>query len=256
MATDLNLDGTSLEGHQEPTKVTFTDEQQSKIQQLIDTAVGRTRANASKEFTDKITALNTEIETLKTSKAGKTGEASEADRLEFKNIVEQAKAETERYKQEAITRERETQAARSEAQEVRKEVAIANSASKIPFFNIEVVKTLTKDSITFDSERGQFVVKGPNGQTRLDSTLEKPLSLDAYFAEFAAQNKYLVRSEIGSGTGSSETSRTDVAKNGRYAVTDIFGPKSSSAKASSLMKENPDEYKRLKGIARTEGLIA
>jgi hypothetical protein len=252
--TSSNNDGSNNDG-----KVTFTTEQQEKINKLIDTAVGRTASKVRGEYEAKLTDLTTQFEALKNApkpKAGETDANADAQLKEFKTIVEQSKAETERFRQAAADREREVQSARAEAQEIRKEVAITSAASKIPFFNVDVVKTLTKDSVVYDNELKQFVVKGPNGQTRYDSTLEKPLSLEAYFTEFASQNKYLVRSEMGSGTGSSETSRQNVSSNGRFAVADIFGPKSSSQKAMQLMKDNPSEYARLKTLARSEGLIA
>lgn len=257
MATDQILDGTSQEGQQqqEPVKITFTDEQQLKVNELIDKAIGRSRANANREHEAKIVELSNQLAELKSAKPGKTTEETEAAKQEYKSIAEAAKAETERFKLAAQEQAKETAAARAEAQEVRKEVAITSAAAKIPFFNVDIVKVLTKDSIAYDAELGQFVVKGPNGQTRYDATLEKPLSLEAYYTEFAAQNKYLVRSDMASGTGSSEASRKDVASNGRFEVKDIFGKTSSAAKAQKLMAENPTEYRRLKAIAKSEGVI-
>lgn len=262
MATDQNpaTDTSSTnDGSNNDGKVTFTTEQQDKINKLIDAAVGRTASKVRGEYEVKLNEVTTQFEALKNApkpKGSESNDANDAQLKEFKTIVEQSKAETERYRQAAAEREREVQSARAEAQEIRKEVAITSAASKIPFFSVDVVKQLTKDSVVYDAELGQHVVKGANGQTRYDSTLEKPLSLEAYYTEFASQNKYLVRSEMAGGTGSSETSRSNVAANGRFAVTDIFGPKSSSRSAMQLMKDNPSEYARLKGIARSEGLIA
>jgi hypothetical protein len=245
--------------HNEPVKVTFSAEQQDKIQQLIDAATARAHNASRTQYDAKIAELTAAVEAAKAAKpAAKPGNDAtvEAQLAEFRTVAEASKAETERFKAEATARAAEVLAARSESQEIRKEVAITQAASTIPFFNLELVKQVTKGNIEFDGTLKQFVVKGPNGQIRYDSTLEHPLSLEAYFTEYAAQNKYLVRSTLASGTGSTESTRTDVAQNGRFAVTDIFGPKSSSLKASQLMKDNPQEYARLKGIARQERLIA
>ena len=255
--TDPNGGGNNGNNN-EPVKVTFSDEQQGKIQQLIDAAVARTSANVRKEYDAKVAELTTQIESLKSAppKPKDKPDPTDAQLAEFKQVVEQSKQEAERWRTAAQEKERLAEQARQEAQEIRKDVAITSAASKIPFFNLDVVRTLTKDQIQWDAERNTFVVKGPNGQIRYDATLENPLSLESFYTEFAANNKYLVRSELPSGSGSTESSRTNVSSNGRYEVTDIFGPKSSSAKASQLMKDNPQEYRRLKEIARKEGLIA
>lgn len=258
MSTEQNPATTPQEGGAAAAaqKVEFSAEQQAKVQELIDSAVGRVAGKIRSEYEPKVADLQRQLDDAKKPKQhGKEGDG-DANLDEYKRVIEQAKQEAERFRTMAQEREREIAAAREESLSIRKEVAIAEAASEIPFFNLGVVKTLTKDNIQWDAERGQFVVRGENGQIRLDSTLEKPLSLKAYFTEFASNNKYLVRADVKQGSGSSESSRSSVASNGRYEVTDIFGPKSDSRKAAALMKDNPQEYKRLKGLAKEGGLIA
>lgn len=247
-------------------KVEFTEAQQAKVNQLITDAMGR----AGKEAKVQATALETKVNTLTAELAEakaasakattKEGKKEAQDDIEaLKSSIEQLKGhikttsdEANTYKASAQAKDAEIAAARADAVNVRKQVAINSSAAKANFINTDVVAKLTQDDIKWDADRGKFVVNGPNGQLRLNAGLD-PMSLDEYMNEFAVQNPYLVRGDVKPGIGS--TGNRGITNNGKYEVAQIFGAKSDSRLAMALMKENPAEYHRLKDIARESGLV-
>jgi hypothetical protein len=262
MATETTivpaLETTSSEGD---TKVTYTEAQQAHLQTLIDAAVGRSsrqlRADLEVERTEK-TRVAAELATEKATKAAvKTGTAEEqtqAARDEIERVKAGHQTALDAANAQIAARDREVIKAKSEAASVRTEVAIQNAASKVPFVDLGVVMKLTKDQVQLDPETGRFTVVNEAGQPKLNSSFE-PMSLDEFYTDFAAKNKYLVRGNVIAGTGSTESSRSTLSTNGRFEVAEIFGPKSSSAKASELMKNDPAEYKRMRVIAKSAGLV-
>ena len=250
----LNL--TSPEGE---AKVTYTEAQQAHLQTLIDQAVGRSartlRADLETERTER-TRISAELATALANKpAVKTGEEAVNQNAEFERVKADHKTALDAANAQLAERSREVVKAKSEAQSVRTEVAITNAASKVSFVDLGVVIKLTKDSVQLDPETGRFTVLNDNGQPRLNSSFE-PMSLDEFYNDFAAKNKYLVRGNVIAGTGASESTRSTLSSNGKFEVAEVFGPKSDGAKASQLMKSDPNEYKRLKVIARAARLIA
>lgn len=263
MADEPNNGGTPATP---PAKVEFNEAQQAKVQELIDKAVGRVAGNLRGEYEPKLASLQTELTEAKAAaKAAKPGAqkteanadvaALQAQIDEMKSASRTSKDEIAQWKTEAQTKAREVETAKAESLGIRKDVAITNAASKVNFVNTEVVLKLTKDNIQFDAASGRFIVTSDSGQPRLNAAME-PMSLDEFYTEFAAKNKYLVRGDIVPGTNSSENSRSNLSKNGQYEVKDIFGPKSNSRLANDLAKADPAEYRRLKAIARTAGLVA
>lgn len=265
MATDTTIDPalntTSDEGE---VKVTYTEAQQAHLQTLIDQAAGRAgrtaraEADSAKAETARLAA---EVATLKEAAkvapktTGTTEEQDLARTQEIERVKAGYKADLDAANSRLAESTRAAQEARAEAQSVRTEVAITNAASKVQFVDLGVVIKLTKDQVKLDPETGRFTVLNDAGQPRLNASFE-PMSLDEYYNDFAAKNKYLVRGNIVSGTGSSEGSRTSLSSNGRFEVADVFGPKSSGAKASELMKTDPNEYRRLRLVAKAAGLVS
>lgn len=250
-------------------KVTFTPEQQAKVNEIINEAVGRAGNAARAEaatFKSELQKVQTDLaaaqEALK--HAGSKGEkdAAKGDVAALQSTIEEMRRaqqshvdETKRLQSLVTSKEEEVKTARSEAINIRKEIAIANAASKVNFVNNEVVTKLTKDNIQWDGDKNRFIVIGVDGSKRLNASFD-PMSLEEYYTEFAAQNPYLVRGDVKSGVGSKENSRNDVSNNGKFEVKQIFGKGSDSRLASQLMKDNPAEYKRMRAIAVSSGLLA
>lgn len=247
----------------------YTPEQQAHIDQLIREAQGRAASDTKAELQrtqSEIANLRTDLEAAKaaaknaTSKTGKDAAnadvaALEAQMAEMRNASQSTKQELERLQSALKAKDTEVLTAKQEATNVRKQVAITNAASKVNFVNTEVVSKLTQDSIKYDESKGRFVVLGENGAERMNASYE-PMSLDEFYTEFASKNPYLVRGSVKTGTGSTESGRFDVSANGKYEVKQIFGKGSDSKLAMTLYKEDPKEYQRLKGIAKSSGLIA
>lgn len=262
MATEPNIDpalnNTSTEGD----KITYTEAQQAHMQTIVDAAVGRSartlRAELEAERTDK-TRIAAELaaakELAKTApKQGTTEEQDQARTAEIERVKALHKSDLDAANARLAESNRVATEAKNETLKVRTEVAITQAASKVPFVDVGAVIKLTKEQITIDPETGRFVVLNDAGQPRLNASFE-PMSLEEFYNDYAAKNKYLVRGNIIAGTGSSESGRSNLSSNGRYEVADIFGPKSSSQKASELMKADPAEYKRLRVIAKAGGLV-
>lgn len=249
-------------------KVTFTPEQQAKVNQIIDESVGRAARTAREEaatFKTELLKVQTDLaaaqEALKN--AGTKGDKDDAkgDVASLKSTIDEMKRaqqshveETKRLQGLVQSKEEEAKTARTEFINVRKEVAISSAISKIGFVNNDVVSKLTKDELTWDSDKNRFTVLGPDGTPRLNSAFD-PMSLEEFYTEFAVKNPYLVRGDVKGGSGSSERSRNDVTNNGKFEVKQIFGRESDGILANKLKKENPAEYARLKVIALQNQLI-
>lgn len=250
-------------------KVTFTPEQQSKVNELIQDAMGRAGKTAREEaatFKTELQKVQTDLAAAQAalSNADTKGdkEAAKGDIAALRSTIDEMKRaqqthvdETKRLQGLVTSKEEEVKTARSEAINIRKEIAITNAASKVNFVNNEVVTKLTKDSISWDGEKNRFFVVGVDGTPRLNASFD-PMSLEEFYTEFAAQNPYLVRGDVKGGVGSKESNRSDVSNNGKYEVKQIFGKDSISRLASQLMKDNPAEYRRLRTIAVASGLLA
>lgn len=246
-------------------KVVFSPEQQERVNELIKEAMGRagrehretaeTAGKALKEATERLSSLEQELATLRSAHKEGKGKGNDED---FKAEVERIKAahadEVRRLSELAKQHEGAAKSASENLMSMKKSLAIQAAASKINFVDLNAAVKLTQESIKWDDTRGKFIVVNENGTERMNSSFEV-MSLDEFYTEFASQNPYLVRGEVKSGTGSTESVRTGISSNGKYAVEDIFGPKSTAALAAKLKKENPSEYHRLKGIAKENNLI-
>lgn len=271
MATDANnnqdpaLHTSNGEGRNNEPKVEFTPEQQAKLQEIIDRAVGRNVAKVKEEYATQMSALETQLaearDAAKSARtpAAKTEANDEVAQLraqieEMKSAGRSNASEAERWKSEAQKAQEQVRAAQDAALEIRKENAIANAAQKVGFVDVDDVVALTSKNIAWDPELGRFTVVNKDGQARMNAAYE-PMTLDEFYADYAAKKKHLVRTDVLFGTGSSESSRAGLSRDGKVSVTDIFGKNSDAGKANRLAKENPGEYRRLREIARAQKLI-
>lgn len=255
-------------GEQVVEKITFTKEQQDKIDEIIRDRMGaagreareaaetaRAEAKASQA---KLEAAENQLKDLKAtgkSKANKDDvEELQSTIAEMKAAREREAAELDRLRQVTLAKDREIESARSDGQNIRKQIAMRDAAGKLNFFEVEVVTENTDKFVKWDAARSRFIVVNESGTERLNSAYE-PLSLDEFYAEYASKRPYMVRGGTKSGTGSSESQRIDVSANGKHTVEQIFGSKSIGALANRLKKENPAEYARLKAVAREANLI-
>jgi hypothetical protein len=215
-----------------PTKVTFSPEQQAKIDELIRSAMGR----AGNEAKARAASLEAEVTTLQTQLATLKGDKSGLE-------------------SSLTLKEQEAKAARNETIAVRKQNTIQAAATEHNFFNPQQVAQLTDKDVQWDAAKGKFIVVGEDGTERLGID-GNPLSVDAYYKEFASKNPHMVRGSVLPGIGSREAQQPPHRTLGeREKLAKPFGKLSDSRAANTLAINNPQEYKRLKREARSHGLI-
>lgn len=251
-------------------RVEFDERQQKKVNDLIQEAMGRAGKEARTEATEvkaQLTLLRTELDQAKTDLANaktihQKGEASadivalEARLNEMQTAHKTVQTELENTRNAAKQKDVEIKRANDAAINIRKEITLTQAASKINPFEVDEVVRSSKDSIAWDADKSKFVVVDPiSQQPRLNSAFE-PMTIDEYFAEFAAKKPYMVRSGLRSGTGSSETNNGSGSMNGKYTIEQIFGKGSNSKLAGKLSVEDPKEYARLRALAKQAGRVA
>jgi hypothetical protein len=204
------------------TKVTFSAEQQAKIDELIRAAMGR---------------------------AGNDARATAA-RLEAE--AEALRAEVARLNGDKSGLEREAKSARDEAVAFRKQTAITEAGVKFNFYDPAQLAKLTSDEVGWDGKR--FVITGEDGTPRvgLDGT---PLSVDEFFREFATKNPHLVKGDVKPGVGSRENQIPHPTIGEKEKLAKLFGRGSDGKAANDLALSDPNEYKRQRHVARRLGLI-
>src|SRR6266436_3069569 len=113
-----------------PVKITFSPEQQAKVDELIRESMGRAgneaRATAAR-LEHEMTKLQTELATLKGERTG--------------------------LESSLTMKDKETQAARNETIAVRKQNVIQDAAAKLGFFNPSQVAQLTDKDVQWDSAK-------------------------------------------------------------------------------------------------------
>jgi len=110
--------------------------------------------------------------------------------------------------------------------------------------NVKAAAQLPSSNLKLD-EAGKLSAYGDAGEPLLGPFGR--LSADEFIADFRQQNTWLVR-DSGAASGSNQHD------NGVPLAT-LFGPKSKGSIANKLAMENPAEYKRLKVLAKEQGLI-
>lgn len=254
-------------------KVTFTPEQQARIDEIIREAQGRaasevraeldTTKRQLQEIQAQLLEARTALEQARTSNNSNNRqsnnsnadvEALQAQIAEMKNARQGIESQLQSLQQQLAAKDREVAAAKDREMNIRKEVALSKAAGKIGFVDLGSVMKLTADLVKYDEATGRFVVVNEQGQVRLNSAYE-PMSLEEFYQEFAAKNPWTVRSDLKPGVGSTESQRSGLSGDGKYTVEQIFGPKSNAALANKLARENKAEYRRLKTIAQESGLI-
>jgi len=250
-------------------KITFTPEQQARVDQIVKEAMGRAASDLRTDLT-KVNSEKTQLEadlaaakaaakaattTTEKKAANEDVAALQAQINEMKTANGKTQDELERMRKITADKDTEIAKAKNESLDVRKQVAISNAAGKLGFVDVSQVADLTSKSVKFDEQRGRFVVYSSDGTERLNSSYE-PMSLEEYYKEFADKNPHFVRGEAKGGTGSTQSTRSNSSASAKYEVGQIFGPKSNSQLANKLAQENLPEYRRLKAQAREAGLVA
>lgn len=182
-----------------------------------------------------VAALEAEIAEMK---AARQGSVAEADSLRRK--VTDAESRAEKSKQEVIAE--------------RKNALINGYALKEGFVDLAAVAALSKGNLVWDEANNKFNVLNDEGQPRMNAAFD-PMTVDEYFADFAAKRPYLVKGQVRSGTGAEPAGGHGAGSNQRHTVEQIFGKGSSSKLANDLALKNPKEYARLRAEAVAKGIL-
>lgn len=249
-------------------KVVFDEAQQAKINEIIESRLGRESSKYKAELDSrnaKITQLESDLAAARD--AAKHGKGSSKD--DANDEVSRLRAEIEEVRRVNSTRESDYKSlqaqiaaekkaaedARSEALNTRKNAAIMSAADKVGFIDLDDVVSLTERHVVWNDDHKQFVVLNPAGQPRLNASFE-PMSLEEYYREYANTKKHLVRSDVLFGSGSAENSRAGITGDGKFKLEDLFGPKSNAKAANDLALKSPAEYQRLRKLAQDQGILA
>lgn len=264
MATGANTNQAEEQKTTETQEITITQE---RLDEIVRSAMGR----AGKEFRVEAENLKKENEELKTKLAeletqkketkteGKGGEDVESLKARIEEMVKASKSytqEVERYKSMLGEKEKAAEAAKNEAASVKKAVAMRDAASKIGFFDTQMVVNANEGFIKYDEDVKDYVVVPNDNKSpyRMNSQYA-PMTLEEYFQEYAVKNPWMVRGDVKAGAGSTESQKSGLGGS-KFKVEDIFGPKSNGRLANEFAKADPAGYRRLKDEARAKNLVA
>jgi hypothetical protein len=262
MDTGANNDQATQTDTKQP--VTFTDEQQARVNELIKQKMGEAARATRTELEQakaQLAELNAKLSETDSSKGSKKPESNTEDTEDLRNKFSEAKTllknlqdEVERQRRLVLDKDKEVTTAKQDALNIRKQNALQSAATKINPADMEAVLALTERFVKFDEERNRFVVLNEEGGERFNSAMEL-MSLDEYYREFATKKPFLVRGDVKGGTGSSESGRVGMAA-GTPKIEEIFGPKSDPVKANQFALKDYEGYKRMKVQAKAAKLIS
>jgi hypothetical protein len=244
----------TTEENKPPTQgVTFTAEQQAKIDEIVKKAMGRAGKDAREQLDierAEKSRLNADLQATKEALANATN-TDERDKL--REQIQSISQELESEKQSRRD---------SENREIsyRRSALIAQACLDHDLIDAEIVTGLVENNIMWNPDRKSFdVVTAPreiSDDDDSDDDVPRETSIAEFFADFAHKKPYLVRSHIRTGSGSGDSSRSGLPTGRQvYKVEDIFGKGSSSQLANRLAQKDPAEYRRMKAEARTKKLI-
>ena len=247
--------------------VVFDDKQQAKLDEIVKKATARAGKEAREEAervrkdSDDLTLKLTKAEEAlaKATKKTKDVDGEDVETLksqiaEMKSAGQQTLQQLEESKRSNIAKDREVILAKEETLNLKKTGVIKDAASKANFVDPKAIYKLTSDNVKFDDATGTFTVVGDDGQARLNTAYD-PMTIEQFYAEFAAKNPWAVKGDMKPGAGSTTSTKYDGGIK-QFKVEDIFGSKSNSKLANELNKADPAEYKKLRAIAVAQGLVA
>lgn len=230
-------------------KVEFTPEQQDHINKLFNSRF----AKVTEKHEVEMKLMSEAIEKLKTPPvvvppiAPKEGAVEAETARQMKEFLEAEKNNTKTMKGLLDAERAEKDKVLAENKRILKEAAINEAASTLPngieFHELKTVKKLVEDDIAFDGDSGQWVVK-ENGSVKLNSSMT-PMTLNEYFAAFAAARPYLVKGLTKGGTGSSESSSQTSHIHGVAVIRTKADVKTTKDKVDFISKFGYESWAKL-----------
>jgi hypothetical protein len=218
--------------------VTFSEEQQAKLDAIVREAQGRSASDVRRKLAE-----------------------SEKQNSELREKLEAASPSTNAEnlaaaKERAEKAERLASDLRNEMASSKKEELITRMSADRNFVDAGTVAAIVGDSLHYDSDTHTFSVVGKDGSPRMSTKTFQPMTPSELLDELAQTKSFLVKSDARGGSGAYGTDRSTLSNGrGQFEPAQIFGKKSSSKLANDLARRSPSEYKRLKEIAKSQGLI-
>ena len=204
-----------------PPKVTFSEEQKARVNEIVKEASARAGAEARAE----------------TERLRKLVPVTPTEPQSTDTLLRLAEAQAE------LT------SLKSEREESRVREVLHAAVSKQSFFDPELAAQILRASVKVVD--GKPVVVDSTGAPRLNAEFN-PMSLAELAADLATSKKFLVRGELRGGVGS--VMATGRAETGPK-LEELFGKNSNGAAANQLGLRNPKEYQRLRVQAVKAGLL-
>lgn len=252
-ATDQPKDGAD----NKPKKVEYTPEQQAHLDSLIKEAHSKLRQENELlksqvgEWGTKVTQLE---ESLK--KAAEAGGKPESKDLEEMNRVNTGlRADVEQLSQQLKQKDEAINKSNEEKANLRKKFNMRMAASPIPFHKYELVEMMMVESVRED-DKGKFYVVNDDGVTPRRNKHGEYMSLTEAFEEFAAKEKWSVKSDYVAGAGGSESNGGSSTP--KVTADQLWGKEAGPHAAAlelSIKRENRTEWLRLKEEGKAKGLL-
>ncbi len=258
------------------TKVTFTDVQQAKIQDIIDQRVkaageqARAEAerarSAAKSTQARLDAAEAELQRLR-SAAAPAGENDGTIEEPVTKTVTDTTIDTGEPPTppvpdtQALDLAQELEEARRQLAEVQGQRSadkikneLVSAAVRARAIDEQIVAEILSNHVRIGSSGQLEVIDPATGTPRLGADFT-PLSVLQLVQQFTQERPWMVKASTRPGTGSAESQHAEPPVSQLRELSRIFGKGSSGKEAQALAKRDKQRYQQLKKLAIESGLI-
>jgi Sec-independent protein translocase protein TatA len=210
-----------------PERVHFDERQQKRVDELIRNAMGR----AGREHRDEAARLRQELEALR-SQQGQQHTPQDV----------------------LLTELSTTRAELSALKQQQSEASIMGEIRKVTgaFVDGELAASILRQGVR--QIDGKLVPTDQDGNPRLTADFE-PMTLEDAANDLARTKPFLARSDVRSGSGSTEASHSMLSSVTDDKLSELFGKHSDPRKANALAMRDPGKYRALRSRAKERGIF-
>lgn len=234
--------------------VEFTPEQQDHINKLINTRFAKVTEKHElemKAMADEVQAQKDKAAAAAAAKPaddkGDKGGDAEENKRQMKALLDAEKLQTANMRNMLESEKAAKLKIQEENKAILKSQAIQDAVNSLPngveFHESKTVKKLTEDSVVFDADSNQWIIK-ENGVTKMNASM-LPMTLSEFYAGFAASHPYLVKGVNKGGAGSAESGRAGASHGMTTIKTKADFGKDTKAKAKFISDFGYDAYANL-----------